>query len=59
MKIQIPITEDEAQDLLDGTRIITLTPPELPHVEIELVNYNGWTPEATMETIKQSNSNSN
>lgn len=41
--IEIPITEDEAQDLLDGTRKIVLTPPELPDIEIKLVNYNQWT----------------
>lgn len=45
MKIQIPITEDEAQDLLDGTNTIKLTPPELPDVEIELVSYDSWSAE--------------
>lgn len=52
--IEIPITEDEAQDLLDGTRKIVLTPPELPDVEIKLVNYNQWTPDpqATLNIIR-------
>lgn len=36
MKIKLPLTEDEIQDLADNQRAIIFNPPELPNVTIEV-----------------------